>query len=142
MAKAASLPRNSLIVAKLGTGVLTDGGDQLDEALIGSIAKQVAEIVAAQSQVIIVTSAAVALGRSIVGLRGKGRGVTTLQALAAIGQHHLMRSYEGAFAEHGLVVAQALIHALRSDRRAFCRQHPPHAARAPQLGRRAYRQRE
>ena len=113
MAKAASLPRNSLIVAKLGTGVLTDGGDQLDEALIGSIAKQVAEIVAAQSQVIIVTSAAVALGRSIVGLRGKGRGVTTLQALAAIGQHHLMRSYEGAFAEHGLVVAQALI--TRSD---------------------------
>ena len=113
MAKAASLPRNSLIVAKLGTGVLTDGGDQLDEALIGSIAKQVAEIVAAQSQVIIVTSAAVAVGRSIVGLRGAGRGVTTLQALAAIGQHHLMRSYEGAFAEHGLIVAQALI--TRSD---------------------------
>ena len=111
--RGAALPRNSLIVAKLGTGALTDDGDRLDERLIASIARQVAGIVAAQSQVIIVSSAAVALGRSIAGLRGKGRGVTTLQALASIGQHHLMRSYERAFAEHGLLVAQALI--TRSD---------------------------
>ena len=78
------MPRNQLIIAKLGTGVLTGGGDQLDEGLIASIAKQVAEIVAAQSQVIVVTSAAVALGRSIIGLEGKGRGVATLQAGAGI----------------------------------------------------------
>ncbi len=111
--QAALKPRNRLIVAKLGTGVLTGGGDRLDEGLIVSMARQVAEMVAARSQVIIVTSAAIALGRSIIGLRGRGRGVTTLQALAAIGQHHLMRSYENAFAEHGLVVGQALI--TRSD---------------------------
>ncbi|MYD35973.1 MAG: glutamate 5-kinase [Dehalococcoidia bacterium] len=113
MTQNAALPRNQLIIAKLGTGALTGGGDQLDEGLIASIAKQVAEIVAAQSQVIVVTSAAVALGRSIIGLKGKGRGVATLQALAAIGQHHLMQSWEGAFAQHGLTVAQALI--TRSD---------------------------
>ncbi len=105
----AALPRNRLIIAKLGTGVLTGGGDQLDEGLIASIAKQVADIVAAQSQVIVVTSAAVALGRSIIGLEGRGRGVATLQALAAIGQHRLMRSWEAAFADQGLIVGQALI---------------------------------
>ncbi len=109
----AALPRNQLIIAKLGTGVLTGGGDQLDEGLIASIAKQVAEIVAAQSQVIVVTSAAVALGRSIIGLQGRGRGVATLQALAAIGQHRLMSSWETAFGDQGLTVAQALI--TRSD---------------------------
>ena len=109
----AALPRNQLIIAKLGTGVLTGGGDQLDEGLIASVAKQVAEIVAAQSQVIVVTSAAVALGRSIIGLQGRGRGVATLQALAAIGQHRLMSSWETAFGDQGLTVAQALI--TRSD---------------------------
>ena len=97
------------IVAKLGTGVLTSGGDTLDEQLIASIARQVAELVRAQAQVILVTSGAIAVGRNIMGGLGAGRSVTTLQALAAIGQHRLMRSYERAFSENGLTVGQALV---------------------------------
>ena len=109
----APLPRHHLIIVKLGTGVLTGGTDHLDEGLLASIAGQIAQIRAAQSQVIVVTSAAIALGRDIIGVAGNGRGIATLQALAAIGQHRLMRSWEAAFAEHGLSVGQALI--TRSD---------------------------
>ena len=108
-APSAALPRRHVIIVKLGTGVLTDADGQPDREIMPSIARQVSQIVSAQSQVILVTSAAVAFGRSAIGLRGGGRGVTTLQALAAIGQHRLMRSWEEAFARHGLSVGQALI---------------------------------
>ena len=97
------------IVAKLGTGVLTGGSDTLDEQLIASIARQVGELVRAQAEVILVTSGAIAVGRSVMGGSDAGRSVTNLQALAAIGQHRLMRSYERAFSENGLIVGQALV---------------------------------
>ena len=97
------------IVAKLGTGALTGGSDTLDEQLIGAIARQVGELVRAQAEVILVTSGAIAVGRSVMGGGDAGRSVTNLQALAAIGQHRLMRSYERAFSENGLIVGQALV---------------------------------
>ncbi|HEX5139454.1 MAG TPA: glutamate 5-kinase, partial [Dehalococcoidia bacterium] len=54
------------IVAKLGTSLLTDG-DQLDIEQIGRIVSQIAKLRQLGTEVILVTSGAVAAGRSRLG---------------------------------------------------------------------------
>ena len=122
------------IVAKLGTSLLTGGGEQLDRARIGAIVEQVARLHKAGIELIIVTSGAVAAGRSrLFGSEGSHapqlrpepaegahpervksstrvrRDIPFRQVLASIGQSQLMQAYDGLLAAHGVVTAQALL---------------------------------
>ena len=49
-----------------------------------------------------VSSGAIAAGRSELGLNGKPKTIPQKQAAAAIGQTRLMRAYEKGLAPHGL----------------------------------------
>ena len=121
------------IVVKAGTSLLTDGGDHLDFAVMAALVDQVAHLRQAGHELLLVTSGAIAAGRhSLQQLRAIGpgsssptkpnkrdtatlrlpqerRGVPFRQVLAAVGQSHLMHTYQELFARHGLVVAQALL---------------------------------
>jgi glutamate 5-kinase len=97
------------IVVKAGTNVLTSGGTRLDRTAMAGIVAQMAAIQAAGTQVILVTSGAIAAGREILGKSHNTKGVSLGQMLAAIGQSRLMHAYQEMFAEHGIVVAQALL---------------------------------
>ncbi len=94
------------IVVKCGTGLLADAAG-VNDGFIANIARQVGRIRAQGVDVALVTSGAVAAGRSIVPLRGQE--LVTRQVLAAIGQAPLIARYAEHFARQGMTVAQALV---------------------------------
>ncbi|MDO8577825.1 MAG: glutamate 5-kinase [Dehalococcoidales bacterium] len=101
------------IVIKLGTSLLTGGTDKLDMDVMSDLAHQVAEIHEQGFEVLIVTSGAVAAGRSKLGLTReqtkKHNGIPFKQVMASVGQGILMHIYEELFSRHGITVAQALL---------------------------------
>jgi glutamate 5-kinase len=96
------------IVAKLGTGLLTGGGGSLDLDVMTDIVGQVAQLRDGGKEVVVVSSGAIAAGRQRVALEER-REIPFRQVLAAVGQSHLMQTYDGLFAKHDVVVAQTLL---------------------------------
>lgn len=97
------------VVIKIGSGVLTDSDASLDMAVIGRISGDIAALRNLGIQVVVVSSGAIAAGRSELGLAEKPRTIPHKQAAAAVGQSRLMRAYEEAMAPHRLKVAQVLL---------------------------------
>ncbi|HEY8492152.1 MAG TPA: glutamate 5-kinase [Dehalococcoidia bacterium] len=97
------------IVAKFGTNLLTAGTDRLDLAVMASLVGQVARLHRLGAELIIVTSGAIAAGRHRVGPVRERKDIPFRQVLAAIGQSHLMQSYDQLFDWHDIVVAQTLL---------------------------------
>ncbi len=97
------------IVAKFGTALLTNGGDNLDKEIMSKLVAQLAKLHGEGREVILVSSGAMAAGRSKLGLSKRDRDIPFKQVLASVGQHRLMNLYEQLFAEHGITVAQALL---------------------------------
>ena len=97
------------IVIKIGSQVLTNDDGGLDMAVIGGLCNDIAVLRKQGRQVVLVSSGAIAAGRSELGLTEKPRTIPHKQACAAIGQTRLMRAYEESFAPHGLKVAQVLL---------------------------------
>lgn len=96
-------------VIKIGTSLLTDSRHRLDAQFLKRFVEQVSRIHAAGHDVIIVSSGAVASGRPHLKLDHENSQIPYRQALAAVGQVMLMKSYEELFAKSGVVVAQALL---------------------------------
>ncbi len=103
------------IVVKLGTSLLTNGSNKLDDARMASLAAQVAALHHQSAQLVIVSSGAVAAGREKLGLTTRQRrgGLPYRQVLASVGQSRLMNAYERLFTPHDITIAQALL--TRSD---------------------------
>jgi glutamate 5-kinase len=97
------------VVVKIGSRVLTDGDGALDMTVVGRISDDLALLRRQGLQVVVVSSGAVAAGRSELGLSEKPRTIPHKQAAAAIGQTRLMRAYQEALAPHDLKVAQVLL---------------------------------
>ena len=100
----------SRLVIKLGTGLLTTPrGNALDNAQFRRLTAEIAALVRAGHECLIVTSGAVGAGMVVLKHKERSRDLPTIQACAAIGQSRLMRVYETHFARHGLAVAQILL---------------------------------
>jgi len=97
------------IVAKFGTALLTNGSDNLDKEIMSKLVAQLARLHGEGREVILVSSGAMAAGRSKLGLAKRDRDIPFKQVLASVGQHRLMDLYEQLFAEHSITVAQALL---------------------------------
>jgi glutamate 5-kinase len=97
------------VVIKIGSRVLTDDSGGLDHGVISRICGDIALLHAKGKQVVVVSSGAIAAGRSELGLTEKPRTIPQKQAAAAIGQTRLMRAYEEALSPHGLKAAQLLL---------------------------------
>lgn len=97
------------IVAKFGTSLLTAGSDRLDLEAMSRLVGQVVRLRQQGCQVAIVSSGAQAAGRHR--LRGRAETVRALsrQAIASVGQSHLMQSWDELFDWHDTVVAQVLL---------------------------------
>lgn len=106
------------LVIKLGSSLVADASAALPRAeWMQSLAADIATLHAKGTDVILVSSGAVALGRPHVGL---GLGALTLeekQAAAAAGQPLLMQAWQQAFASHRLKTAQLLLTLEDSERR-------------------------
>ncbi len=103
------VPQTRRIVVKVGSRVLTDEHGDLDYRVVGQISADIAGLVANGIQVVLVSSGAVAAGRSALGMTERPRTIPQKQAAAAVGQTCLMRAYEEAFAPFGLAVGQILL---------------------------------
>ncbi len=94
-------------VIKIGSGVLFNGQAR-DEETFTKLIETISLIRASGRKVVIVSSGAVALGRTLLKERTFGVDMAHLQALAAIGQVSLIELYRQAFQNEGGVVAQVL----------------------------------
>ncbi|MCX5692758.1 MAG: glutamate 5-kinase [Candidatus Omnitrophica bacterium] len=97
------------IVIKVGASVLTAKGLKLDEVWIKNFAKQVAALFKEGRQVIIVSSGAIAAGMGLLGMKKRPKSLPEQQACAALGQGHLMKTYEEYFKKNGFHAAQILL---------------------------------
>ncbi len=95
-------------VIKLGSRVLVSG-DRIDAERLARIVDEIAALKKRGVQVAIVTSGAVASGRSRLGLKEKPRTIPLKQAVAAVGQSLLMHTYATEFDRHSVAVGQVLL---------------------------------
>ncbi|WP_211096798.1 glutamate 5-kinase [Arthrobacter echini] len=97
------------IVVKVGSSSLTSvSGGISDTALVG-LADVLAERRLAGTEVILVSSGAIAAGLAPLGLARRPANLSTQQAAASVGQGLLMARYSRAFAVHGITVSQILL---------------------------------
>jgi glutamate 5-kinase len=97
------------LVVKVGTSVLTGDADDLNMDRMADLARQIAVIRAGGTQVLLVSSGAIAAGRARLALRRTRGDIPSRQMLAAVGQHLLMLTYDRLFEPHGITVAQTLL---------------------------------
>jgi glutamate 5-kinase len=98
------------IVVKVGSSLLVDTeAGRLREAWLGALAEDIAELHAGKRDVLVVSSGAIALGRSLLRLP---KGVLKLedsQAAAAVGQILLARTWAEALSRHNITAGQVLV---------------------------------
>ncbi len=102
-----------LLVVKIGSALVVDG-EHLRAAWLASVAADIAAARARGTSVIVVSSGAIALARSVLGLRHPRLRLPRLrleekQAAAAVGQIRLAQAWTQALGAHGLVAAQLLL---------------------------------
>ena len=108
------------IVVKVGSSLVTNEGRGLDEQAIGHWSEQLAQLVQAGREVIMVSSGAVAEGMKRLGWAQRPKELHELQAAAAVGQMGLVQMYETKLRACGVGSAQVLLtHADLADRERY-----------------------
>lgn len=100
------LPRTKRVVIKVGSSILSDGRGFNTERL-ASLVGEICDL--RLSQIVLVTSGAVAVGMARLKRQERPKTVPQRQATAAVGQIGLMALYEQHFAARGRTVAQVLL---------------------------------
>ena len=98
----------SKVVVKVGSNVLTREDGTLDVTMVSSLVDQIAYLRKVGYEIILVTSGAVACGRSILGGAGNLDSVEQRQVFSAVGQVRLMDLYSTLFHNYGIQVGQVL----------------------------------
>lgn len=105
------------IVIKIGSSLLVEEG-KLRQGWLKSFAEDIANLVRQKVKIVIVSSGAIALGRSFLKVKpDKKLTLEEKQAAAAIGQIQLMSFYRDFFCKENLDVAQILLTAADCDAR-------------------------
>lgn len=97
------------MVVKVGTRVLTQADGTLNYPRIEQLAEEIHGIQSAGRRVVLVSSGAVGAGVGKLGLKGRPTDLAKLQAVAAVGQTHLIQTYDRTLAKHGRHAAQVLL---------------------------------
>src|SRR5258708_11491409 len=98
------------VVVKVGTTTVTGSEGELCTERIEPIAASISRLMKAGRQVVLVSSGAIGLGRSLLQLHpSRLHDLVTKQACAAVGQSLLMDAYKSLFASWGVKVAQVLL---------------------------------
>ncbi|PUB12704.1 glutamate 5-kinase [Yoonia sediminilitoris] len=106
----AALTDAKRLVVKIGSALLVDTATgALKEDWLHALAADVAKIRARGTDVILVSSGSIALGRGVLGLPPASLTLEQSQAAAAVGQIRLARAYEVALAPHGIIAGQVLV---------------------------------
>lgn len=109
------------IVVKVGSSSLTTAAGGLDPARLDALVDALAARCAAGSQVVLVSSGAIAAGLAPLRLSRRPRDLATQQAAASVGQLTLAHAYANSFGRYALTVGQVLLTADDVVRRAHYR---------------------
>lgn len=98
-----------VITIKVGSNVITNSQGFPDEQVIASISSQIKALREAGHKVILVSSGAVAAGRSIYKFPRKTDTVVQRQVLSSLGQVKLISLYKTAFEQENMLCSQVLV---------------------------------
>ena len=98
------------IVVKVGSSLLVDSAaGRVKETWLASLAADLAKLHTEQRDILVVSSGAIALGRSVLKLPTGALKLEDSQAAAAVGQIALARTWTAALAQHGINAGQVLV---------------------------------
>lgn len=97
------------LVVKIGSALLVDRTRGLRQDWLSALAEDVAEAKARGTDVVLVSSGSIALGRTVLRLPAGALTLEQAQAAAAVGQIRLARAYEEVLAPYGIVTGQVLV---------------------------------
>ena len=98
------------IVVKVGSSLLVDAkAGRLNEKWLASLAADIAALHAGKRDLLVVSSGAIALGRSVLKLPAGPLALEDSQAAAAVGQIALARTWTEALSRHGITAGQVLV---------------------------------
>lgn len=97
------------IVIKVGTSTLTYPGYRMNIRRIEKLVKVISDIRNSGTEVLLVSSGAIAMGIGKIGLAKRPSDIAGKQACAAIGQCELMYTYDKLFSEYNHTVSQVLL---------------------------------
>ena len=103
------LARAHRVVVKVGSSSLTTREGGLDPDRLDALVSVLAHRRQAPSEVVLVSSGAIAAGLAPLGLKRRPRDLATQQAAASVGQVLLAAAYANSFARHGLQAGQVLL---------------------------------
>ena len=96
------------IAVKIGTNTLSKD-NAIDGVFLRSVASQIAELIKAGRQVVLITSGAIGMGAGQLKIASPIKDIKMRQACAAVGQPLLMTEYRKAFDKFDLTCAQVLL---------------------------------
>jgi len=98
------------IVVKIGSSLLVDAmGGRLNEKWLASLAVDLAALHADERDILVVSSGAIALGRTVLKLPAGDLALEDSQGAAAVGQIALARTWSEALSRHGITAGQVLV---------------------------------
>lgn len=97
------------VVVKIGTTALTAPNGMFDASRLASLADAIEGRMKAGSDVVIVSSGAIAAGIEPLGLRRRPTDLATKQAAASVGQVALVNAWSSAFGRYDRTVGQVLL---------------------------------
>ncbi len=97
------------IVVKIGSALLVDRKTGLRGEWLASMVDDIAALAQRGAGILVVSSGAIALGRTMLGLAGKVLKLEESQAAAAVGQIALARAWADELSRRGLTSGQVLL---------------------------------
>src|SRR5688500_17493179 len=96
------------LVLKIGTSTLTNGTRLISRGKIEDIGRQILAL-RDEFDILLVSSGAIAAAKQFINIKDAGKPIESKQAMAAIGQPLLMRTYNEVFSDFGIPTAQCLM---------------------------------
>ena len=97
------------IVIKIGSALLVDRATGLKKAWLDAMCRDIAALRAGGADVLVVSSGAIALGRSVLKVPAGALKLEESQAAAAVGQIALARAWSESLSTDGIVAGQILL---------------------------------
>ncbi len=104
-----SLRQYRRIVVKVGSALLVDESSGLNHGWLASLAADIAALRSGGADVLVVSSGAIAMGRTLLRLGRRALKLEESQAAASVGQIALAKAWADALGEHGITAGQVLL---------------------------------
>lgn len=108
-ARLRSLSRVKRVVIKIGSALLVDRGSGIRKPWLDAICDDIAALKARGTDVLVVSSGAIALGRTVLDMPSGALKLEESQACAAVGQIALARHWSESLSRHQIVAGQVLL---------------------------------